>query len=225
MDKRIGELGNSCTAYQAARRNPATIEPQPWEFATSPWQRVHVNFLGLCNVAEVTSTAAIHTISFLNSLMARFGICTQLLSDNGPPFTSEGFQTFVRIRGIHHVTSPPYHPQYNGQAESSVKFYYMYKFKSLLLSGGKMHEKVFQFLRDVRNATQCTKGKSPTKLIFGRNIHIEYDLLHSGIAGVDGCQEKGSNMASELVVQEERGVEKSLGEVTGKTGEEGQEVA
>ncbi|KAJ8881910.1 hypothetical protein PR048_018396 [Dryococelus australis] len=220
MDKRIEELGNSSTA-------------------------LHIDFLGQCTgklflvmvdvytkwleAAEVPSTVAIHTISFLKLLMARFGTYTQLVSDNGPPFTPEEFQTFVQIRGIHHVTSPPYHPQSNGQAESCVGFY-KYKLKSLLLSRGNMPE------------------KSPS--LCEMNMRIEYDLLHSTggelhkqhtpttlvstvkrefQAGdevkVYGCQEKGSINATELVEQEEGGMEKSLEKDTGKTGEEGQEVA
>ncbi|KAJ8889140.1 hypothetical protein PR048_008634 [Dryococelus australis] len=84
------------------------------------------------NIAEVPSTMAIYNISFLNSLMARFGICTQLVSDNGLSIYMGGISDFHTIRGIHHVTSPPYHPQSNGQAENSVKFY-KYKLKNLLL--------------------------------------------------------------------------------------------
>ncbi|KAJ8872818.1 hypothetical protein PR048_026434 [Dryococelus australis] len=229
-------------------------------------------------------------------------------SDNGPLFTLEVFQTFIQIRGINHVTSPPHQPPSNEQAESNVQVF-KYKRKSLFLSGGNMSEKLFQFLRDVRTATHCTTGQSPAQLMFGRNLRNEYHYLCStggeprqqhipttlagtvrrefqtgdavrvcmyngrckwmngtvvakegavvyrvqnefgqilrrhvnqmvssnlkeigegglrGIAGVDGRQEKGSSKASELVVQEEVGVENSLEEITGKTGEEGREEA
>ena len=39
------------------------------------------------------------------------------VSDNGPQFESDAFKKFLKLRGINHVKSSPYHPQGNGVVE------------------------------------------------------------------------------------------------------------
>ncbi|KAJ8868102.1 hypothetical protein PR048_031911 [Dryococelus australis] len=203
MDKKIEELGNACTACQTARPNPATIKPQPREFATSPWQRVHVDFLGPCNgklyhvvvdpytkwleVAEVLSTAAIRTISWL---------------------------------GLAHALNPSWNLRIEYDLLRSTGGEPREQHSHTTLVGAVKRE--FQ----VGNAVRVRMYNGKCKWMNGTvvaNKEIEECGLQ-GIAEVDRCQEKGSSKASELVVQDEGGVEKSL-EVTGKTGKEGQEVA
>ena len=43
------------------------------------------------------------------------------MSDNGPQFTSTGFEEFLQHNDIIHYKSPPYHPSSNGLAEDMVK--------------------------------------------------------------------------------------------------------
>ena len=50
-----------------------------------------------------------------------YGIPTQLVSDNGPQFTSEEFASFMKRNGIKHIRSAPYHPSTNGTAERFVQ--------------------------------------------------------------------------------------------------------
>ena len=53
------------------------------------------------------------------------GICTkrpeQLVSDNGPQFTSTKFENFMSGKGITHFRSAPYHPTTNGLAKQLVR--------------------------------------------------------------------------------------------------------
>ena len=48
-----------------------------------------------------------------------FGFPKVIVSDNGPQFRSE-FEVFCTNIGAKHITSSPYFPQSNGQAESAV---------------------------------------------------------------------------------------------------------
>ncbi|UYV67174.1 K02A2.6-like [Cordylochernes scorpioides] len=57
----------------------------------------------------------------MRNCIARYGFPQVVVSDNGPPFFSSDFGDFLSKNGISHVTSPPYHPKSNGQAEVSVR--------------------------------------------------------------------------------------------------------
>ncbi|UYV72289.1 K02A2.6-like, partial [Cordylochernes scorpioides] len=79
------------------------------------------SFSSWVEVSEVPSTSAYFCIYFMRNCIARYGFPQVVVSDNGPPFFSSDFGDFLSKNGISHVTSPPYHPQSNGQAEVSVR--------------------------------------------------------------------------------------------------------
>ena len=66
-----------------------------------------------CNSAKM--------ITVLKELFAEHGIPEEILSDNGPQFTSHLFAEFTKDWNIKHSTSSPRNPRSNGQAESAVK--------------------------------------------------------------------------------------------------------
>ena len=61
------------------------------------------------------------TIEILRSIFARNGVPEQLVSDNGPQFTSDEFQTFLKRNGIKHITSAPYTLLRMGSLNDSFK--------------------------------------------------------------------------------------------------------
>lgn len=66
-------------------------------------------------------TAALETISKLRDFFSVFGLPAELVSDNGPPFSSNDFVMFCQANGIKPIKSPPYHPQSNGQQNGMFK--------------------------------------------------------------------------------------------------------
>ena len=57
---------------------------------------------------EIPCTSAAKTITALRKLFASYGLPEQVVSDNGPQFTSEEFQLFMKNNGIKHIQCAPY---------------------------------------------------------------------------------------------------------------------
>lgn len=67
------------------------------------------------------STISNATIAFLFSVFARFGHPLELVSDNGPQFSSDEFSQYMTMSGIRHHMGAPYHPQAIGLVELTVQ--------------------------------------------------------------------------------------------------------
>ena len=71
--------------------------------------------------AQLMQTTPVAVMEHCKSIFARFGIPEVVLSDNGPQFSSREFRKFSQVYCFTHITSSPYHPQGNGEAERSVQ--------------------------------------------------------------------------------------------------------
>eukprot|EP00253_Pinus_taeda_P017746 PITA_17746 len=61
-------------------------------------------------------------LTFLfEEIFVRFGLPRELATDGGPPFNSHGFKDTLQKYHINHKMTTPYHPQANGQVESTNK--------------------------------------------------------------------------------------------------------
>ena len=61
-------------------------------------------------------------IDFLYSeIFTRFGVPREVVTDGGPQFMSRQFESLLRKYHVQHRVSSPYHPQANGQVESTNK--------------------------------------------------------------------------------------------------------
>ena len=94
------------------------------------------------------------------SIFARFGIPEVVLSDNGPQFSSREFRKFSQVYCFTHITSSPYHPQGNGEAERSVQ-----TMKNLLK---KSTDPYIAFLN--YRTTTLLHGYSPAELMMSRKL-------------------------------------------------------
>ncbi|XP_020912823.1 uncharacterized protein K02A2.6-like [Exaiptasia diaphana] len=115
------------------------------------------------------------TVKTLRTLFARMGIPEQVVSDNGPQFTSAEFKNFMNVNGIKHVMGATYHPSTNGLAERFVQ-----SFKRAVKADQTNRElqyKLDRFLMAYRTAPHSTTGQSPAQLLLGRNLKTRLDLL------------------------------------------------
>lgn len=73
-------------------------------------------------VFKMHKTTTKNTLDILCHLFASYGIPEELVSDNEPQFISQDFQTFVKLGGVKHICSAPYHPSSNGEAERDENY-------------------------------------------------------------------------------------------------------
>ena len=126
-------------------------------------------------VEKRDTTTSTKTTEKLQKLFARYGMPTQLLSDNGPQFKSEEFQIFLKRNGIKHLTSAPYHPASNGLAKRCV-----WSFKSAMKSETEvkpLNIKLATYLLAYRNTPHSTTGETASQLFLGRRLRTRLDLL------------------------------------------------
>ena len=56
----------------------------------------------------------------MKSILARHGQCDEMITDNGPQYTSKEFEEFAMDWNFKHTRSIPYYHQSNGLAEKYV---------------------------------------------------------------------------------------------------------
>ena len=135
LDKDLEQLVQGCHTCQMHQKTPSKAPLHPWEWSNKPWQRIHIDYAELSGktylvivdsyskwleVVPTRGSTSDITIRELRKLFATHGLPDICVSDNGSEFTSEEFATFMSRNGIRHITTAPYHPASNGQAERAV---------------------------------------------------------------------------------------------------------
>ena len=72
-------------------------------------------------IMKLPSTTSSTVIKYLKPQFARYGIPEEVISDNGPQFSSNEFAEFARTYKFRHTTFSPKNPQSNGQAKRTVQ--------------------------------------------------------------------------------------------------------
>lgn len=123
-------------------------------------------------------TNASNVIKVLRSTFARFGLPEELVSDQGPPFTSTEFKKFLKNNGIKQNFSPVYHPSSNGAAENAVKLCKR-AIKKAYRDKVDIDTALQTFLLAYRNTVHSTTGETPAMLLQRRTLRSRLDLLRT----------------------------------------------
>lgn len=204
IDRDIESLCKECETCAAEADAPPRAPIQPWPFHARPWTRVHIDFLGpyknqtflvlvdstskWIEIFEMSRTNATNVIKVLRSTFARFGLPNELVSDQGPPFTSAEFQSFLNNNGIKQSFSPAYHPSSNGAAENAVKICKR-AIKKAYRDRLDIDTALQTFLLAYRNTPHSSTGESPAMLLQRRSLRCRLDALRPERAVLERVRE------------------------------------
>ena len=93
-----------------------------------------------------------------------------VISDGGSHFIDKTFRNYLRELGTKHNIATPYHPQTNGQAETSNKQIKNILQKTINEMGKGWKSKLPDTLWAYRTAYKTPIGMSPFQLVYGKNM-------------------------------------------------------
>ena len=131
------------------------------------------------------TTTSAKTIEVLCNLFASQGPPEEVVSDNGPQFTSCEFKQFLRSNGIRQTLVPAYHPESNGAAEKSVQTVKAALLKQVLgeeTQAMSLQHRLANFLLMYRSTPHSVAGVSPAELFLKRQLRTRFSLLKPSLA-------------------------------------------
>lgn len=179
MGKAIEAAVEACSVCQERRSaNPKepllshAIPERPWQVIGTDlftWNSrdyiiivdYYSRYFELERLYSCTSAAV---ISKLKSTMARHGVASTIISDNGPSYSSAEFQRFAETWGFTHITTSPHYPQSNGLSEKYVQIA-----KRILDKAKADNNDPYLSLLEYRN-TPVDNLKSPAQLLMSRRL-------------------------------------------------------
>ena len=113
-------------------------------------------------------------VNCLIDLTSRVGVPQEILMDNGTNFVSKVDKQFCQTTGVHQIRTSPYHPETVKRFKSTLK-----RLLRKLTQNDKVEwDKCLSYvLWACRGMVHATKGFSPYKLLFGREMRMPLDEL------------------------------------------------
>ena len=112
IDQEIEKVTRECQPCNKTRWAPPASPLLPWSWPTAPWQRVHVDFathqakhyLIMVDahskwpevIGATKTTTADSTINTTHNIFDRYGLPTEVVSNNGPPFQSAEYEELLQ---------------------------------------------------------------------------------------------------------------------------------
>ena len=202
LSKQLGETVKNCSEcckHQSQRAEPLISTQLP----DLPWQKVGTDLFQWKNhqyllivdyysryieISKLSGTTADNIINHTKSIFARHGIPEVVYSDNGPQFSSEAHKQFALAYHFKHVTSSPYFPQSNGEAEKAVG-----TIKRLLRKEGDPYLALLAY-----RSTPLAIGYSPAELLMSRRLRSNVPMTRQqrkpGIPDSNEVRERDEQM-------------------------------
>ena len=172
-----------CQRY-AKRQRKEPMKPQ--ETPSRPWQKTASDLLyfnckdyllvvdaysGYFEIEMLEDTSSCTVIEHIKKIFAHHGIPEQLLTDNGPQYSSRHFKEFAKEWGFLHKTSSPNYPRSNGLSERTVQ-----TAKNLLKKTKAEGKDPYLALLTYRDSPRENGLQSPAQLLFGRKLRTQVPI-------------------------------------------------
>ena len=189
IDLDIENYVKGCNNCQFAQKSPCLAPLHSWPITSYLYERIHVDFAEKnskyyflvvdsfskwIDIFPMSAATTNKTIELLRYLMAAYGLPKELVSDNGPQFTSHEFRDFLKCNGVKHTLTPPYHSASNGMIERVVQTFKQNFKKNCDIPDNK---KLCNFLFSYRNVPHCSTGVTPSELFLNRRVRTRLSLL------------------------------------------------
>lgn len=174
---------------------PSVPEPlKSTQLPSDPWQHVAIDYLGplpsghylfvvidyysrFFEIEIMKNIDAAESIQVLKTIFARFGIPFSITADNGPQLQSNEFKQFCNDSNIRLVNTIPYWPQQNGEVERQNRSL-LKRLKISQEAKRDWREDLQDFLLMYRSTPHSTTGKTPSEMLFNRNIRDKLPSMH-----------------------------------------------
>ncbi|XP_055307067.1 uncharacterized protein K02A2.6-like [Sitodiplosis mosellana] len=197
LDKQVEDYVKKCKGCTLVS---AASVPEPLKstkLPSEPWQHIAIDFLGplpsghylfvvvdyysrFFEVEVMKKIDATETIKALKVIFARFGISLSIKADNGPEFPSEEFKQFCETNNIRLINTTPYWPQENGEVERQNRSL-LKRLKISQDAKRDWREDLQDFLLMYRSTPHSTTGKTPSEMLFNRNIRDKLPSMNQGM--------------------------------------------
>ena len=117
------------------------------------------------------TTTLSNVLKRLDNIFSLFGFPQEIITDNGPPWTSSEMDSYFTTRNIKHKTLIPLWPRSNGQAESFMKVINK-TIRHSVSSKSNIKDALTSTLLNYRNFPHPATGETPLKLFLNRSTNI-----------------------------------------------------
>ncbi|KAF7146073.1 hypothetical protein RHSIM_Rhsim04G0191100 [Rhododendron simsii] len=142
--------------------------------AALPRAPISTKWVEAVSLRRATGAAVANFIK--ENIICRFGIPKVILSDNGTPFINKNVKKLLKSYSVSHLTSTPYYPQGNGQAEATNKTLIRIISKLLDEKGGTWADHLALALWAYRTSHRKATRASPFSLVYGAETVLPAEL-------------------------------------------------
>jgi hypothetical protein len=116
-------------------------------------------------------------VDFLfEEIFTHFGVPREIVTDQGTKFTSNLVKAITEQYQIKHRKSSPYHPQANGQVESTNKVIEAILTKTVQLHHKDWVDRFPEALWAYRTTWRNTTGHTPYELVYGKQVLLPIEF-------------------------------------------------